>query len=112
MSKENIVSYSIDEIRDRIARGESRTDWARVDAMTDAEIEANMRDDPDWAEFMDIDWSKAVIVYPVEKQAVSIRLDRDVLDFFKAGGKGYQSRINAVLRSYMDEIKKLKNPAE
>ena len=112
MSKENIVSTTLEEARERIRKHGSRTDWARVDAMTDAEIEANMRDDPDWAEFMDIDWSKAVIVYPVEKQAVSIRLDRDVLDFFKAGGKGYQSRINAVLRSYMDQIKKLKNPAE
>ena len=112
MSRENIVSTTLEEARERIRKDGSRTDWARVDAMTDAEIEANMRDDPDWAEFMDIDWSKAVIVYPVEKQAVSIRLDQDVLDFFKAGGKGYQTRINAVLRSYMDQIKKLKNPAE
>lgn len=103
MSKEHTVSYSIDEIRDRIARGESRTDWARVDAMTDAEIEANMRDDPDWAEFMDIDWSNAKIVIPVPKDAISIRLDSDVLDFFKATGKGYQTRINAVLRHYMTE---------
>jgi len=106
MSKENIVSYSIEEIRDRIARGESRTDWARIDAMTDEEIEAQMRDDPDWAEFMDVDWSKATLVIPVPKDAISIRLDSDVLDFFKAQGKGYQTRINAVLRHYMDEVKK------
>lgn len=107
MSKESIVSYSIDEIRDRIARGESRSDWARVDAMTDEEIEANMRDDPDWAEFMDVDWSNAKIVVPVSKDAISIRLDSDVLDFFKATGKGYQTRINAVLRHYM--VEKLKD---
>jgi uncharacterized protein (DUF4415 family) len=106
MSKENIVSYSIDEIRERIARGESRTDWARVDAMTDADIEAAMRDDPDWADFIDIDWSKATIVIPVSKDAISIRLDKDVLDFFKATGKGYQTRINAVLRHYMVESRK------
>jgi uncharacterized protein (DUF4415 family) len=106
MSKENIVSYSIDEIRDRIASGESRTDWARVDAMTDEEIEANMRDDPDWAEFMDIDWSKATLVIPVPKDPISIRLDTDVLDFFKASGKGYQTRINAILRHYMQEMQK------
>jgi uncharacterized protein (DUF4415 family) len=112
MSRENIVSTTLEEARERIRKDGSRTDWARVDAMTDAEIEANMRDDPDWAEFMDIDWSKATIVYPVEKQAVSIRLDRDVLDFFKASGKGYQTRINAVLRSYMDEISKRKESAE
>ncbi len=80
--------------------------------MTDAEIEAQMRDDPDWADFIDIDWSRATVVHPVEKQAVSIRLDRDVLDFFKAQGKGYQTRINAVLRSYMREVGKLKDPAE
>jgi len=106
MSKENIVSYSIEEIRERVARGDSRTDWARVDAMTDEEIEAQMRDDPDWAEFMDVDWSKATLVIPVSKDAISIRLDSDVLDFFKAQGKGYQTRINAVLRHYMDEVKK------
>lgn len=112
MNKENIVRYSLDEIRNKLARGESKSDWARVDAMTDEEIEAQMRDDPDWADFMDIDWSKATVVYPVEKKAVSIRLDSDVLDFFKAEGKGYQTRINAVLRSYMQEIRKLKDPAE
>ena len=111
MSKENIVSYSIQEIEDRIARGGSRTDWARVDAMTDAEIEANMRDDPDWAEFMDIDWSKATVVIPVPKDPISIRLDTDVLDFFKASGKGYQTRINVVLRHYMDERRKAGKPA-
>jgi len=103
MSKENIVSYSIDQIRERIARGESKSDWARVDAMTDAEIEAQMRDDPDWKDFIDIDWSKAVAVYPQPKNAVSIRLDSDVLDFFKSTGKGYQTRINAVLRHFMQE---------
>ena len=107
MSKENIVSYSLEEIREKLARGEGKSDWARVDAMTDADIEAQMRDDPDWQDFKDVDWSKAVIVYPQPKNAISIRLDQDVVDFFKATGKGYQTRINAVLRHYMDE--KLKN---
>lgn len=107
MSKERIVRYSADEIRRKIAAGESKTDWARVDAMTDADIEAQMRDDPDWLDFRDVDWSKAMIVYPQPKNAISIRLDKDVVDFFKATGKGYQTRINAVLRHYMEE--KLKN---
>jgi BrnA antitoxin of type II toxin-antitoxin system len=47
--------------------------------------------------------SKAEIVQPVGKQPISIRLDQDVLDFFKTGGAGYQRRINAVLRAYMGE---------
>ena len=42
----------------------------------------------------------------VAKQAISIRLDPDVLEFFKKDGPGYQGRINAVLRHYMAEKKK------
>ncbi len=108
MSKENIVRYSADEIRRMVAAGETQSDWAKFDAMTDEDIEAQMRDDPDWKDFMDIDWSKATIVYPQPKNAVSIRLDSDVLDFFKASGKGYQTRINGVLRHFMQETLKNK----
>ena len=105
MSEENIVRYSLDEIRRKVAEGEDKTDWARVNALSDEDILAAMRDDPDWAEFMDIDWSKAVVVYPIAKKAVSIRLDEDVIDFFKQGGPGYQTRMNAVLRHFMTEQK-------
>lgn len=105
MSEENIVRYSLDEIRRKVAEGEDKTDWARVNALSDEDILAAMRDDPDWAEFMDVDWSKAVVVYPAAKKAVSIRLDEDVIDFFKQGGPGYQTRMNAVLRHFMTEQK-------
>ena len=108
MSKENIVRYTIEEIEAMIARGESQTDWARVDAMTDEDIERAMRDDPDWKDFMDIDWSKAKMVIPDRKKAISIRLDPDIIDFFQATGKGYQTRINAVLRHFVDEQKRSK----
>ena len=73
--------------------------------MTDAEITTAIADDPDWAEFEPIDWSKAEVVVPPKKQAISIRLDEDLINFFKAEGAGYQRRINAVLRSYMRERK-------
>lgn len=108
MSKENIVSYTIEEIEAMIARGESQTDWARVDAMTDEDIERAMRDDPDWKDHMDIDWSKAKMVIPDKKKPISIRLDPDIIDFFQATGKGYQTRINAVLRHFVDEQKRSK----
>jgi uncharacterized protein (DUF4415 family) len=52
---------------------------------------------------IDIDWSDAVLVVPPRKTAISIRVDEDVLDFFKSEGEGYQRRINAVLRSYMQQ---------
>ena len=47
-------------------------------------------------------WDSAELVEPVRKQAVSLRIDEDVLDWFRQGGPRYQSRMNAVLRSYMN----------
>jgi uncharacterized protein (DUF4415 family) len=108
MKNTNIVTTSLEEALERIKRGESKTDWARVDAMTDADIAEAMRDDPDWADLIGIDWSNATIVYPRPKHAISIRLDKDIVDFFKATGKGYQTRINAVLRYYVEERLKAK----
>lgn len=84
-------------------RRKGKTDWKRVEAMTDEEIEASIANDPDWADFKDVDWSKAVLVIPPKKKAISIRMDEDVLDFFKQEGAGYQRRMNAVLRSYMQQ---------
>ena len=46
-------------------------------------------------------WTGAVVVNPAPKQPISLRLDRDVLAWFKGQGPRYQSRINAVLRSYV-----------
>jgi len=90
----------------RLERRQSETDWARLDAMTDEEIDASIANDPDWEEFKDLDWSKAVLVIPPKKKAISIRVDEDVLDYFKKEGAGYQRRMNAVLRSYMQQKRK------
>jgi len=108
MSKERIVRYSAEAIEKMIAEGKNRTDHARVETMSDAEIERAMRDDPEWADSIDIDWSTAVIVQPIAKKPLSIRLDQDVVDFFQATGRGYQTRINAVLRRYVDQQRMLK----
>jgi uncharacterized protein (DUF4415 family) len=104
MKKEHIVTRKWGD------RRKGKTDWARFDALTDAEIEAAIANDPD-AVPLDIDWSDAVLVMPVRKKAISIRVDEDVLDFFKQGGEGYQGRINAVLRSYMQQKSKPKKRA-
>ena len=85
-------------------RRKGKTNWAAVDALTDEEIAEAVRTDPDAAP-LDVDWSEAVLVIPPKKKAISIRVDEDVLDFFKQQGTGYQRRINAVLRSYMEQKK-------
>jgi uncharacterized protein (DUF4415 family) len=104
MKKENIVTRKWGD------RRKGKTDWARVDALTDEEITKAVANDPD-AVPLDIDWSDAVLVVPPRKQAISIRVDEDVLNFFKKEGDGYQRRINAVLRSYMQHKAKPKKRA-
>ena len=81
--------------------GTGRTDWDRVERLTDAEIDASVAADPDAAPVVDADWfAEAELVMPERKQAVSLRIDADVLQWYKAQGPGYLSRMNAVLRQY------------
>ena len=83
-----------------------RTDWARVDALTDEEIEAAVRDDPDAPPIVDADWfAGATLVMPRPKEQISIRLDADVLEHFRRYPR-YQTRINAILRAAMEHEKK------
>ena len=96
------MRYTREEL-ERLGPGE--TDWARIDAMTEEEIEAAARADPEWDGLLDIDWSKAELVMPRRKEAISIRLDEDVLTYFKGLGAGYQTRINAVLRHFMEHAR-------
>jgi uncharacterized protein (DUF4415 family) len=104
MKKETIVTRKWGD------RRKGKTDWARVDALTDEDIAKAVANDPDAAP-IDIDWSDAVLIIPAKKKAISIRVDEDVLDFFKQEGDGYQRRINAVLRSYMQQKAKPKKRA-
>lgn len=69
--------------------------------MTDAEVEANARSDPDAQPTTAAFWKGAKVVWPETKQLTSLRIDPDVLGWFKAQGKGYQTRMNAVLRAYV-----------
>jgi uncharacterized protein (DUF4415 family) len=104
MKKETIVTRKWGD------RRKGKTDWARVDALTDEDIAKAVANDPDAAP-IDIDWSDAVLVIPARKKAISIRVDEDVLAYFKREGDGYQRRINAVLRSYMQQKTKPKKRA-
>jgi uncharacterized protein (DUF4415 family) len=104
MKKENIVTRKWGD------RHKGKTDWARVDKLTDEDIAKAVANDPD-AVPIDIDWSDAVLVIPAKKKAISIRVDEDVLDYFKSGSEGYQRRINAVRRSYMQQKAKPKKRA-
>lgn len=79
----------------------SKTDWARVDAMTDGEI--NYSDSPEMA----ADLFKLMTKEEPEKIAVSLRLDPEIIDFFKKHSRKYQTRINEVLLAIVHDYKKL-----
>jgi uncharacterized protein (DUF4415 family) len=98
-------TYIIEHPDGRLERKRSQTDWKRVDGLTDEEIEAAIASDPDWQDMDILDWSKAVLVMPPKKKAISIRLDEDVLTYFKNEGGQYQRHMNAVLRSYVQQKK-------
>ena len=96
-NREHITRVSGPEAR----RIKGKTDYARLDAMTDDDIAKAVADDPD-APPLDIDWSKASLVIPPGKDIITLRLDRDLLDWLRAQGKGYQTRINQVLRAWYE----------
>lgn len=48
------------------------------------------------------DWTSLKVAWPQPKQAISLRIDQDVLTWFRDGGPGYQTRMNAVLRAFVD----------
>ena len=75
----------------------SRTNWKRVDATKDREI--------DYSEIPELDeefFSRAAIRWPPEKKQLTVRIDADVISWLKAQGKGYQTRLNRILRVAME----------
>ena len=75
----------------------SRTDWKRIDAMRDEDIDFS--DIPKLGKSF---WATAKLTLPEPKDRLTIRVDHDVVQWLKKHGKGYQTRINAILRSYME----------
>ena len=79
----------------------SQTDWEVLQEKTDEEIEQDVLVDPDTVLLNEERFEKAKLVVPSsEKKRITIRIDEDIIEPFKQGGAGYQSRINHVLRAY------------
>jgi uncharacterized protein (DUF4415 family) len=75
--------------------------------MSDLEIENATKADPDTAPILDKNWFKqATVVLPGRKVPISLRMDREVVEWFKAHGRRYQSRMNAVLKAYVQAHRK------
>lgn len=77
--------------------------------MSAKSLKKPLKDEIDYSdipELTDDFWKNASVVIPPKKKSVSLRLDEDVLEHFKKQGKGYQTTINAVLRSYVQFAEK------
>lgn len=83
---------------------EGRTDWHRVRAMSDDEVEAAAASDSDAPALDETFWRSARVAVPhqIRKRHTGLRIDEDVLAWFRAQGRGYQTRMNAVLRAYVE----------
>ena len=78
------------------ARSKGKTDFKRLRSMRDADI-----DDSDIPKLGKSFWKAAKLTLPEPKDRLTIRIDHDVVEWLKKEGSGYQTRINAILRSYM-----------
>lgn len=82
---------------------QGRADLARLRKMTEREIERTSP--PELADLPADFWNESEVVVPPPKQAISLRVDQDVLAWFKRQGPRYQTKMNAVLRTYVSRAK-------
>ena len=80
---------------------EPTTNWKQLRSRSAAQIRAGLRKDPETVPTDAAFWAKAKVVMPRAKKTVTVRLDADLLEWFRRN-RGYQTRINAVLRAYMN----------
>jgi uncharacterized protein (DUF4415 family) len=100
MSKDNIVKYTLDINRPPKFTAAQRKRMQAIANMPETEIDYS--DDPPAS--LNAVWTRpGALIAEQNKQQVTLRLDADVLQFFKATGKRYQSRINAALREYIEK---------
>jgi uncharacterized protein (DUF4415 family) len=98
--KNNTVRYTTKQIKAKIASGDDRTDWPTTGTVTGKKLESSIRADADDVHG-EPDWTKAMMGVPAPKDHINIRIDHDVLEWFKANGRGYQTLMNNVLRAFV-----------
>lgn len=95
---ENIAQHSAAELEAMKAAGRTQTNWKAA-----AKQPVPDGSDPDDA-MEPVDWATTELPMPKRKEHTNLRIDADVMAFFREQGRGYQTRINAVLRSYVDQM--------
>ena len=99
-------THIIEHADGRLEKRKTQTDWTRLAAMTEKTIEAGARSDPDNPPLDDAFLAKMQPVELPRKRRVTMMLDSDIIEHFSSRGRGYQTRINAVLRRYLEAVRK------
>jgi uncharacterized protein (DUF4415 family) len=98
--KSDTVRYTASQIKDKIALGEDKTNWRKANSITGKKLETSILADVDDLR-QEPDWAQAVTGVPAPKDHINIRIDHEVLEWFKASGRGYQTLMNNVLRAFV-----------
>jgi uncharacterized protein (DUF4415 family) len=85
-------------VKKRNLQVKSGTDWKRIDSMKDEDVDLS-----DIPELDDDFFRNAVLVMPKPKATVTLRVDADVLEWYRSTGKGYQTLMNAVLKGWVEQ---------
>jgi uncharacterized protein (DUF4415 family) len=95
-------SRTNDALTDKTSKSErgAGTDWSKLRHRSDAQIRRGIASDPDVRPTDEEFWKDAKVVWPTRKTVVTMRLDADLLAWLRQE-RGYQTRINAILRAYM-----------
>lgn len=109
--KEKIVRYSSEDICRMAKEKKWKSDWKKADAITDEELEEIVKNDPDDVYLTDEQLGKGKLYKkgewikqfeePTKKEQITLRLDEDIVSFFRETGRGYQTRINNALRAFV-----------
>ena len=109
--KEKIVRYSSEDIRRMAKEKKWQSDWKKADAITNEELEEMVKNDADDVYLTDEEFGKGQWIAkgewasqfnePQKKEQITIRLDEDILNFFRKTGRGYQTRINNALKAFV-----------
>jgi uncharacterized protein (DUF4415 family) len=98
---ERIVRYGLEGLP------KGQTDWKRVDRLTDEEIEAAIRDDPDAAPICNEQWfEKAQLVIPAHLKHLWVQVDEDLMAWFRQQGEDWPAKLNTALREYVEGRRK------
>ena len=107
-----------DDVKEKITRVSSKnlhkfkdlTDWQALRAMTDDDIERAAASDPDAPPMTEEDWATARLVFPPGKTPIEVGIDRDIASWFGRSAHDFRTRINAVLRDYIEAQEQSQKP--